>query len=81
MPRSTTVLGFSVPPALATEVERLAKREGTSKSELFRRMVDAYKAKLDEEELYVLQRRMARRARRRGVLTEKQVEKLVFEDR
>ena len=44
-------------------------------------MVEAYKARLDEEELYRLQRRMAPRARRRGAVTEKQVEKLLFEDR
>ena len=81
MPRSTAVLGFSVPPKLAIEYESLAKRQGMSKSELFRRMVEAYKAKLDEAELYELQRRMARRVRRRGVFTEKAVEKLVFDGR
>jgi len=81
MARSTAVLGFSVSPELAADVGRLAKRQRMSKSELFRRMVEGYKAKLDEEELHRLQRRMVRSARRRKVLTERQVEKLVFEDR
>jgi hypothetical protein len=81
MPRRTAVLGFSVPPNVAADYERLAKKERTTKSELFRRMVEAYRAKLEEEEFFQLQRRMTRRARRRGVFTEKDVEKIVFEDR
>ena len=81
MARRTRVLGFSVPPALAQEYERLAKREGRSKSELFREMIAAYKARRAEEEFFRLQRRMARRARAKGVFTERQVERLVFEDR
>ena len=81
MARSTRVLGFSVPRALAQEYERLAEREGRSKSELFREMIVAYKARRAEEEFFRLQRRMARRARAKGVFTERQVERLVFQDR
>ena len=43
------ILGFSVAPSLAVEYERLAARQRTTKSELFRRMVEAYKAKLGVE--------------------------------
>lgn len=81
MARRTRVVGFSVPPAVAEDYERLAARQKTSKSELFRRMVETYKAKLQEDEFFRLQRKMARRARQKGPLTEKEVEKLVFEDR
>lgn len=81
MARRTRILGFSVPPEVAEEYERLAKREGRSKSELFREMIDAYKTKRDEEEFFRLQSRMSRRARTKGVLTERDVERLVFEDR
>lgn len=81
MGRKTTVLGFSVNPELAREYERLAEREGTSKSELFRRMIECYKTEREEEEFFKLQRRMARRARKAGILTEKEVERIVFEDR
>ena len=49
MARTTQVLGFSVPPEVAEEYERLAKREGRSKSELFREMIATYKAKREEE--------------------------------
>ena len=44
-------------------------------------MVESYKAKLDEEEFFRLQAKMARRAQRKRIFTEKEVEKIVFEDR
>ena len=81
MARKTKVLGFSVPPAIADEYERLATRQRKSKSELFRERVEAYKAKLEEDAFLRLQARMSRKARRVGVLTERQVEQIVFEDR
>ena len=81
MARKTAVLGFSVSPALAREYEQLAEREGTTKSDLFRRMVSAYKAERDEQEFIALQRQMAGRVRKTGALTEKEVERIVFEDR
>jgi hypothetical protein len=42
MSRTTQILAFSVPPAVAREVETLAKRERRTKSELFREMVRVY---------------------------------------
>ena len=81
MGRKTTVLGFSVAPDIAQEYEQLAERQRKSKSELFRQMVETYKAKLEEEEFLRLQRKMARRARKKRIFTEKEVERLVFEDR
>jgi metal-responsive CopG/Arc/MetJ family transcriptional regulator len=81
MARKTAVLGFSVAPALAKEYEQLAEREGTTKSELFRRMVHTYKAEREEQEFVALQRKMSRRARKIQVLTEKEVERIVFKDR
>jgi len=81
MARRSRVLGFSVAPEIAEEYEQLAERQRKTKSELFRQMVETYKAKLEEEEFFRLQRRMARRARKKGVFTEKEVERLVFEDR
>lgn len=36
MARTAVTIGFSAPPELAREVERLAAAEGKSKSELFR---------------------------------------------
>lgn len=81
MGRNTRVLGFSVAPEIAEEYDRLAQRQKKSKSELFRQMMESYKARLDEEEFFRLQTRMARQAQRKKALTEKEVEKIVFEDR
>lgn len=81
MGRRTAVLGFSVSPELAREYEKLAARQKTTKSELFRRMVETYKVQLDEEEFSRLQRKMSGRARKRGVFTEEDVDRIVFEDR
>ncbi len=80
MGRKTRVLGFSVTPEVAQEYEQLAQFQRKSKSELFRQMIETYKAKL-EEEFFRLQAKMARRARKKGVFTEKEVERIVFEDR
>jgi hypothetical protein len=44
-------------------------------------MVDIYKAERQEQEFFALQRKMSRRARKAGVLTEEDVERIVFEDR
>src|SRR5271156_665069 len=43
MSRATKVLGFSVPPAVAKQVEALARQERRTKSELFREMVRVYR--------------------------------------
>ena len=81
MARRTKVIGFSVTPEIAEECAQLALRQGVNKSELFRQMVVAYKDKLEEEEFFQLQRKMTRRARGKGVFTEKEVERIVFEGR
>lgn len=43
MARTAKTIGFSVPPELAEEIERLASAEGRTKSELFREMVRVYR--------------------------------------
>jgi alkylation response protein AidB-like acyl-CoA dehydrogenase len=59
MGRLTTVVGFSVPPALAEEVEQVAKAERRTKSELFREMFRVYqlyrKQRQQEEERWVME--------------------------
>ena len=81
MARKTAVLGFSVSPALAKEYEQIAAHEGTTKSDLFRRMVTTYKAEREEEDFFSLQRKMARRVRKTATLTEEDVERIVFTNR
>jgi hypothetical protein len=58
MGRITKVLGFSVPPALAEEIEQVAKAERRTKSELFREMFRVYqvyrKQREQEEERWAM---------------------------
>ena len=81
MAHKTSVLRFSVGPALTREYERLAERGGMTKSDLFRRIVTTYKVEREEEEFVSLQRKMARRACKMGVFTAEEVDRIVFEDR
>lgn len=81
MARKTAVLGFSVSPELAKEYTELAERERTTKSDLFRRMVETYKTERAEQDFFALQGKMGRRARKAGNLTEEDVERIVFENR
>ena len=68
MARTAVTIGFSVPPELASEVERIAEIEGRTKSELFREMVRVYRR---ERELAVFEDLAAygRRQDRSGTLT------------
>jgi hypothetical protein len=50
MARTTTLLGFSVPPAVAREVENFALEEHRTKSELFREMVRVYRRFRDQRD-------------------------------
>jgi metal-responsive CopG/Arc/MetJ family transcriptional regulator len=79
--RSTKVLSISVPERLAEELDRMAAEEGVSKSELFRSMVKAYKRERAAADFRELQRRLAPKARARGIKTEEDVDRIVFEDR
>lgn len=81
MSRTAETIGFSVSPKQKKEIEKIAKKEGMTKSELFREMIRAYKQVRQERDFYQLQRRLAQRAHDRGVYTEEQVEKLVYEGR
>jgi Arc/MetJ-type ribon-helix-helix transcriptional regulator len=79
--RSTKVLSVSVPERLAEEIERMAKEEGVSKSELVRLMARAYKRERAEAEFLELQRLLGPRLRANGLGTEEEVDEFVFEGR
>src|SRR5258708_32910865 len=51
MSRTTQILAFSVPPAVAREIEILAKQERRTKSDLFREMVRVYERYRAQREL------------------------------
>ncbi|MFQ5780656.1 MAG: CopG family ribbon-helix-helix protein [Nitrospiria bacterium] len=81
MTQKRVALTVSLPPELAKKFDRLAKIEAKNKSQLFRDMFRAYQHRLLEEEFFELQRYGCRQARRKGILTEADVEALVFQDR
>ena len=74
-------LTVSLPAELAREFDTLAKDEAKNKSQLFREMFRTYQQRRVEQEFFELQRYGARQARKKGVLTEADVEALVFEHR
>ncbi len=71
----------SLPPDLARKFERWAKAEAKNKSQLFRDMFRAYEQRRLEQEFFELQRYGGRQARKKGILTEADVEALVFRAR
>lgn len=81
MGRSRVAVTISIPPQLAREYDRLAETTAKNRSQLFREMFALYRQNQEEETLRALQRYGRRKARERGILTERDVERLVFEDR
>jgi metal-responsive CopG/Arc/MetJ family transcriptional regulator len=79
--RGRVAVTISIPPAVAKEYDRIARATAKNRSELFRDMFDTYRRARDEELLSDLQRYGAKKARERGIRTERDVERLVFEDR
>ncbi len=75
--RTSKILSLSLPPELLREAERAAKKEGRTKSELFREALRRY---LLEEKVRGLQRYGARQAQKLG-LKASQVEQLIEEYR
>ncbi len=75
------LLTVSLPPDMARKFDKLARGEGKNKSQLFREMFHTYEQQRLEREFNDLQRYGASEARKMGVLTEADVEALVFQDR
>jgi CopG family transcriptional regulator / antitoxin EndoAI len=69
---------LSLPDDLARKVERVAKEESRTRSELFREAVRRF---MDARELETLRRQAAREAAKRGILTEEDVDELVHHSR
>lgn len=81
MSKKRVALTVSLPPDLARKFQRMAKAEAKNNSQLFREMVQTYTERRAEEDFFELQRYGARQARKKGILTEAQVEALVFRAR
>jgi hypothetical protein len=81
MRRRRVAMTVSLSPEIAEDYERIAEQEAKNKSQLFRDMFLLYKEKAREKEFFELQRYGARLARGKGILTEKDVERIVLENR
>ncbi|MGB4441495.1 MAG: ribbon-helix-helix protein, CopG family [Coriobacteriia bacterium] len=81
MPRVAKTIGFSVPPEVIEDVERIANAEGRTRSELFREMVRVYKRDRELVAFEDLSAYGRERARVRAVRTEDDVERLIHEAR
>lgn len=81
MEHKRVALTVSLPHDLARRFDRLAKTEAKNKSQLFRDMFQAYQQRRIELEFFELQRYGVRQARKKGILTEADVETLVLRGR
>lgn len=81
MKRARVPVTVSLPSNLAENFERLAKAGAKNKSQLFREMLTVYERRRREEQSHELQRCGVKKARKKGVLTEADVDKLVFQGR
>jgi metal-responsive CopG/Arc/MetJ family transcriptional regulator len=81
MRKTRTAVTISMPQDMAEEYDKLARKLAKNRSVLFREMFLAYKRRTLEQEFRDLQRYGSSLARKKGLLTEADVEKLVFEGR
>jgi len=81
MARTTKTLTVSLPPQIYEEIERLARLERKTKSELFRDMIKVYEEHLDEERWKRLRRLGRTTAGKYRLSSERDIEKLVHEAR
>lgn len=78
--RQRVVMTLSVPQDTATEYRKLARTKGETISQLFREVFLFYKEERLRDEFFEIQRYGAKKARELK-LTEKEIEKLIFEGR
>ena len=76
-----TAVTISMPRDMAEEYDKLAKRLAKNRSALFREMFLTYKRQNLKEEFQELQTYGTALAQKKGIFTESDVEKLVFEGR
>jgi len=78
MPSKVKVMSLSLPREMAEEIEKRAKKQGKMKSEYLREAIRQY---LEREKWRELQKEFSLRARRLGINTEEDIEKIIDEIR
>ena len=81
MKKRRVAMTISVPPEIAKEYDKLARQQVKNKSQLFRDMFTLYQTRALEEKFFELQREGVKLAKGKGILTEEDVERIVFEGR
>jgi len=81
MKKPRVAVTISMPHDMAEEYDKLAKRLAKNRSVLFREMFLSYKRQNLKEKFQELQTYGTALAQKKGVFTESDVEKLVFEGR
>ena len=81
MKKRRVAMTISVPPDIAKDYDKLARQQVKNKSQLFRDMFSLYQTRALEEKFFELQREGVKLAKQKGILTEEEVERIVFEDR
>jgi predicted transcriptional regulator len=78
--RNRVAMTISLSPDIAREYDAIAKAKGETKSQLFREMFSLYRQQRLEEDFSRLQKYGAGKMKEMK-FTEKDIERLVFEDR
>ena len=78
--RKRIAMTISIPPDIAQEYNAIARTKGETKSQLFREMFNLYRQEKLEDEFFRLQKYGAKKAKEMK-LTEKDIERLIFEGR
>ena len=73
------MVSVSVAPEEASEFERIASDEGRNRSELFREMLRVYAVWRETQRFESLQRYGAARARKMGITSEEDIDRLLLE--
>ena len=81
MKHARVPITVSLPSNLAENFEKLAKAESKNKSQLFREMLTTYERRRREERFLDLQRYGVKKARKKSILTDADIGKLVFQSR
>ncbi|MDI6715719.1 MAG: ribbon-helix-helix protein, CopG family [Actinomycetota bacterium] len=77
--RTTKTITISLPPKVAKEVDRLAKAEKKTKSQLFRDMIAVYEEYVAEREWQELRRFGDKTAKKLGIASEEDVYRIINE--
>lgn len=81
MKKGRRIITLSVPPEMAADYDRMADEKEISRSRLFREMFAQYKTEDLKGRFLKLQRYGTIQARRAKIYTEKEIDRIVFEER